>query len=109
MPWLQPSSVPFNRLHIVATVPSESGVYGIFDAEVCVFVGESWNLKARLLELASVLTEIGHLTVRYELCAEEIRAARTADLRAELMPEVEARSVTPPALPGLSFQSRSTR
>lgn len=107
MPWLQPITVPFNRLQIVATVPSESGVYGVYDSNVCVFIGESWNLKARLLEIAGVLPEVGHLTIVYELCAEEARAARRAALAKELTPELDRARIVPPALPGISFQSRT--
>lgn len=99
MPWLEPTSVAFSRIGIVSRVPSESGVYAISDGNCCIFVGETWNLKARLLELANVLTDSGTLTVTYELCSEEQRTARKQALTSELLERPES---APPEQQGFS-------
>jgi hypothetical protein len=105
MPWRESKSIPFTRIDIVARVPSDSGVYGIFEGECCIFIGESWNLKARLLELANVLTEIAHLTITYELCSDDARTDRKLELTNELLADPADRP--PPVLnvSGISFSS----
>ncbi|HYP14242.1 MAG TPA: hypothetical protein VEQ63_09985 [Bryobacteraceae bacterium] len=103
MPWREPNAVPFTRIGIVSQVPSEAGVYAISDGPSCIFVGESWNLKARLLELANVLTDISHLTIMYELCSEDQLGARKRELTAELLEKAGTRP--PSAIPGLLLRS----
>ena len=101
MPWRDAISLPFTHVEIVSRVGSESGVYGILDGESCIFVGESWNLRARLLELASVLTDVGHLTIVYELCPDEQRCARKLALTREFIGESPDQSLPLPTLPGI--------
>jgi hypothetical protein len=101
MPWRNEVSLPFTRIEIVSRVPSESGVYGILDGDACVFVGESWNLKARLLELASALSDVGHLRIVYELCEDEQRCDRKVALSVELIGERADELVPVPSVPGL--------
>ena len=108
MPWRDAIWIPFTHIEIVARVPSESGVYGILDGESCVFVGESWNLKARLLELASALTEVGHLTIVYERCPDEQRSDRKGALTSELISHPD-QSIPPPHSPGLVFSTTVNR
>jgi hypothetical protein len=103
MPWRDAISVPFSRIDIVAQIPSESGVYGIIDGSCCIFVGESWNLKARLLELAAALTEVSHLTIKYELCSDDERLERKNMLVAEFLRDGTAADVPVLAVPGISF------
>ena len=103
MPWRDAISLPFTRIDIVARVPSESGVYGILDEDCCIFVGESWNLKGRLLELAAVLAEVSHLTIQYELCSDEERGQRKNALMRELIGDRASDAMPVPALPGISF------
>jgi len=105
MPWRSATSLPFTHIDIVSRVPSESGVYAILTGGACIFVGESWNLKARLLELASAL-EVGHLTIAYELCPDEQRSDRKRALAAELMTE-PSEDAPPPQLPGLLLSTRA--
>lgn len=103
MPWRNPKTVPFTRIEIAAHVPSGSGVYGILCEQRCLFVGESWNLKARLLDLANSLSGINELEIIYETCSDEERGARKTTLCAELAPEQHTRDTTSQNLPGLSF------
>lgn len=107
MPWRDPHNVPLTRIDIVAQIPSESGVYAIMDADVCLLVGEAWNLKARLLELMNVIKEVGEFRVIYELCPDEERVTRKETLAATLLrnpPPVEIRGRE---LPGISFWNNS--
>jgi hypothetical protein len=106
MPWRSATSLPFTHVDIVSRVPSESGVYAILTGDSCLVVGESWNLKARLLELASALVEAGHLTIAYELCPDDQRSDRKRALAAELIAEPED-SLPPPHLPGLLISTRA--
>jgi hypothetical protein len=109
MPWRDPKSVSFTRLDIVAHVPSESGVYAIVDGDCCVHVGESWNLKARLLELANILSEGRQFTIVYEACPEEQRSIRRKAVSAKLLGrDAEPDSKMNP-LPGLSLRTQPPR
>jgi excinuclease UvrABC nuclease subunit len=109
MPWLEPISLPFTHIDIAARVPSESGVYGIVDGHNCVFVGEAWNLKARLLEHAAVLSDVNHLTIIYELSPDDERVARKTVLAAELTINRSEKPVPLPALPGINLSSPAER
>jgi hypothetical protein len=109
MPWRDAISLSFSRIDIVAHIPSESGVYGIHDGACCIFVGESWNLKARLLELAAALTDVSHLTITYELCDDSERVARKAALMAELIRDRPGEDFRVPELPGISFSMPADR
>jgi len=66
-------------------------VFGLFADGRCVLVGESWNLKARLLELINTLHSPETLMVKYELCTEDQRMRRREVLQKELL------SATPPS------------
>lgn len=57
----------------------------MIDGETCLFVGESWNLKARLLELATVLADLGSLAVQYETCPDSERWERKRSLSEEFV------------------------
>jgi hypothetical protein len=107
MPWRDSNSLPFTHVSIVSNVPSAPGVYGILDGDCCVFIGDSWNLKARLLELASILMEVGHLRIIYELCEDDQRSSRKIQLTNEYLSDRSDR--TPPVyqFPGISLSSRS--
>ena len=70
MPWKDARSVPFTRLGVVSQVPSDAGVFAVLDGGDCLLVSESWNLKARLLDLINVLSGEENLTVMWEPCAE---------------------------------------
>ena len=106
MPWRSATSLPFTHIDIVSRVPSESGVYAVLTGDSCLLVGESWNLRARLLELASALVEARHLTIAYELCPDDQRSDRKRALAAELIAERED-SLPPPHLPGLLISTRA--
>jgi len=60
-------------------------VFGILAEDRCVLIGESWNLKARLLELINTLHSPETLTIIYELCSEDQRLRRREVLHGELV------------------------
>jgi hypothetical protein len=103
MSWRAPQTVPLTRIGVVARVPSESGVYAIYDGEVCLLVGEAWNLKARLLELMNVLQDVGEFQVTFDMCAEEVRVARKEELAAELLQSAHSMDGRIRQVPGITF------
>jgi hypothetical protein len=103
MPWRDPQSIPLTRIDIVSQVPSESGVYAVFDGESCLLVGEAWNLKARLLELMNVLQDVGPLRTVYELCGEEETPVRKETLARALLHNPPRVGLQTRQLPGISF------
>jgi len=102
-------SVSFTRLEIVSSVPSLPGVFAIMDGELCLLVAESWNLKARLLDLANVLDGQTHLSIRFETCADEDRERRKSVVTAALAPKAAGAADSDPVLPGLSIREALQR
>jgi excinuclease UvrABC nuclease subunit len=107
MPWRDPHNVPLTRIDIVAQIPSESGVYAIMDADVCLLVGEAWNLKARLLELMNAVREASEIYVVYELCPDEERLSRKNFIAASLLKTTPRKEIRDQKLPGISFWNNS--
>ena len=103
MPWRDPKTIPLTRIDVVSKVPSDSGVYAILDTDFYLLIGEAWNLKARLLQLLNVLQDVGQLTVTYELCPEDERAARKEILGATLLRSAPPSEMPRQALPGITF------
>jgi hypothetical protein len=106
MPWRSPQSAPFTRIGIVSQVPSESGVFGLVSGDVWLLVAESWNLKARLLDLINTLSAPVELTIVYELCPEADAEARCREVRKALIMSMEQPVERPP---GISFWADTTR
>jgi hypothetical protein len=107
MPWQNARIVPFTRIGVVSQVPSASGVYGILEGDICLLVAESWNLKARLLELANVLSEETQLTVIFETCSDEVRERRKQALASEYLTARDEGRDAP--LPGIRLRDRIGR
>lgn len=105
MPWRDPRTVPFSRIGVVSSVPSDSGVFAILSGEAYVLVSDSWNLKARLLDLISVLNAPEHLSVKYELCPEAERPSRLEILQRESLAPDAQPAAAAKTLPGLTFWS----
>ena len=79
-----------------------SGIFAIFnEQQTCLLVGASWNLKARLLELANVTTS-EQLSVTYELCPDRECPGRRTELDSELRPRPTT-SLPAKKLPGLTL------
>ena len=107
MAWRQPSTIPFTRIAIVSAVPSTPGVFAVADGATWLMVGESWNLKARLLELANVLKSDDELQITWEVCSEEERITRRRDLEEELIQEQAP--ISEAAFPGICFRPSGVR
>src|SRR5690349_18489852 len=103
MPWHDPHTVPFSRMGVVSLVPSESGVFGILSGDAYVLISESWNLKARLLDLISILNGPENLDVIYELCPEADRQKRAEVLKQESVKRQPVPIAADDALPGIRF------
>ena len=105
MPWREPNTVPFTRIGIVSHVPPEAGVFGIIDGDVYLYLGDSWNLRGRLLELANLVSASEQLTIIWEQCPEAECMDRRVALTRELAP-------TPPdeamkRFPGIQLRPES--
>jgi hypothetical protein len=63
------------------------------DGETCLLVGDSWNLRARLLELANALTsdDSQSITITFEYCDDDALTYRRQELEQQLL-------ITNPAL-----------
>lgn len=107
MPWREPSTAPFTRIGIVTQVPPESGVFGVVDGDVCIYVGHSWNLRGRLLDLANAVIPREGLTVTWERCPESECLARHQSLEQELMTELAGEPLD--RLPGIHLRPTYTR
>jgi hypothetical protein len=93
MPWHNPRCSELSQLEIAADVPAASGVYAIIEGDDYLFVGDSWNLQSRLMDLAIVLgPELGPVSVIYETCSDADRPTRRHSLNQEY---VRRRPVTP--------------
>lgn len=108
MPWREARTVPFTRLGIVSQVPSNGGVFAIMEGENCLLVSESWNLKARLLELINVLNGDEDLTVTWECCDDQDRENRRRQLSTDLMRNDDDGNGTRP-LPGIQLRDAFDR
>jgi hypothetical protein len=104
MPWRNPKTVPLTRIDVVSQIPSDSAIYAIMEDETCLLVGETWNLRGRLLELLNVLQDVGEFRVTYELCSEEERLARKAQVSAALVTSVPPAEMHTRELPGITFR-----
>jgi hypothetical protein len=104
MPWIDARTIPYTRLGVVSQVPSDGGVFAIMDGESCLLVGESWNLKARLLELINVVSGEQELTVTWECCDDHEREPRRLQLSADLIPADDRDSTSNRPLPGIQLR-----
>lgn len=59
MPWNGSQGLPFTRSSVLANAPESSGVYVLFNPNSNVYVGESGNIRERLLQ---------HLTNETNVC-----------------------------------------
>ena len=69
----------------MSQVPSDAGVFAVMDGGDCLLVSDSWNLKARLLDLINALSGEENLTVTWEICAEAECEERVRYLTQTLM------------------------
>ena len=107
MCWRDLSAAPFTRMGIVCHVPPEPGVFGIVEADICLYVSDTWNLRARLLELANVVADPAGLSVVWEQCPESECASRRLSLEQEIMKESPEQAAK--RLPGIHLRPELLR
>jgi cell division septation protein DedD len=86
-------SESFTREAILAAAPSTSGVYGLFNFDCQLFIGESASIQKALLRHESETDfQSGHLRptgFTFEPCATELRAVKAAELIARFRPVLQ--------------------
>ena len=86
----------FTREAILAAAPPTSGVYGLFNFDCQVLIGESANIQEALLRHESQTDfQSGHLRptgFTFEPCAAELREAKAAALIARFRPVLQIES-----------------
>jgi len=90
MPFANCFARAFNAASVQKDAPTCSGVYGLSNAREWVYIGETDNIKARLLEHLqernAMLAERGPTGFSFELCPSPNRLARQNRLILELQP-----------------------
>jgi cell division septation protein DedD len=90
-------SESFTRESILTIAPPTSGVYGLFNFDCQIFIGESANIQATLLRHESETDfQSGHLRptgFTFETCAAELRAAKAVELIARFRPVLQTQAV----------------
>jgi excinuclease UvrABC nuclease subunit len=83
-------SYPYNYASIAANTPPQSGVYALFKSGVWIYVGESGDIRARLLQHLNgdnpCITQNAPTGFQFELVAANQRVARQDQLIAALKP-----------------------
>lgn len=81
---------PFTVSGIIANAPNNSGVYALYNARTWVYVGESGDIQARLLqhvnENGTCIKHQGATNFVYELCDAANRVRRQDQLILSLGP-----------------------
>ena len=78
----------FTRESILAYAPPTSGVYGLFNIDCQIFIGDSENIREALLR-HEIETDFQHLNptgFSFELCAAKLRKLWAAELIARFQP-----------------------
>lgn len=90
MPWSSPHRHPFTEASIRANAPSGSGVYMVYDSQRWIYIGESGDIQARLLQHVrgdnECITRMKPTMFSYELVAAHQRVAHQNELVLELRP-----------------------
>lgn len=85
-----PARYPFSHTSIVLNAPEESGVYALHYQTTWVYVGESANIRAQLLEHLNgdnaCIAVYPNLNFSYELIPEPVRAWRQDEMIREFRP-----------------------
>ncbi len=86
----------YTQVGISVNAPSQSGVYAIWNSQGCVYIGESGDIRARLLQHLggdnSCITRHAPTLFQFELVAgEAVRVARQNQWIASLTPTCNQR------------------
>lgn len=84
----------FTREAILGCAPSTSGVYGLFNSDCQLFIGESANIQEALLrhqnESEFHSRHLQPTGFTFEPCAEELRKSKAAEMIAKYRPVLQA-------------------
>lgn len=88
MPWANKSSHWLNEASVTQNAPAQSGVYALYTQHQWVYIGESQNIRNRLLEHLndSRIMAYKPTLFSFELHPAATRVARQDALIAELRP-----------------------
>jgi hypothetical protein len=90
MPWSNSTTYPFNETSVILNAPAESGVYALYNKTTWVYVGESSNILAQLVQHlngdVACITMFPDLGFSYELHRPGMRAWRLQELISEFRP-----------------------
>jgi hypothetical protein len=93
--WTSPARYVFSLTSILGNAPEQSGVYALHSDTTWVYVGESANIRAHLLEHLNGSNVCVNLYPRlyfsYELIAEPVRAWRHDQVLREFRPTCNPR------------------
>jgi hypothetical protein len=88
--WTSPARYSFSHTSVVLNAPDQSGVYALHYQATWVYVGESANIRAQLLQHLNgdnaCITVYPHLSFSYELIHEAVRAWRQDEVIKEFRP-----------------------
>ena len=95
MPWTNGASYHYNQIAILANAPAQSGVYALYTAARWVYIGESGDIRARLLQHLTgdnpLIIAAMPTSFSFELVPAAQRVARQNILIAELRPACNQR------------------
>lgn len=90
MPFQTRLRYPFNIGAILASAPRRCGLYAVYNADGCVYIGAASNILSRLLdhihETDSCLKKKNPTAFAFELCPVELVESRQALLLFEYRP-----------------------
>lgn len=86
MPWQSGHYYLFSRLLILNAAPEQPGVFGLYDVQNRIFIGESVTVRSALLRLYDNMQRFGFnrpTGFTFELCPPLARTARVKELLAD--------------------------
>jgi hypothetical protein len=90
MPWRNPVSYPLETGSVLRNAPQESGVYALRHGKTWLYIGESKDILAQLVQHLGgnnlCIEKFANLTFSYELAAPTVRAWRMNELIREFRP-----------------------
>jgi hypothetical protein len=90
MPWRNVRSFLYNASSVKKNAPAASGVYGIFTPHEWIYIGESQDIQARLVQHLNgdnlCISRSGATSFSFELVPAQQRTVRLSDLVLEYRP-----------------------
>ncbi len=95
MPWSNPTTYLFNEVSIKMFAPAASGVYALYNPRQWIYIGETNDIQARLLEHLRgdnfCIISMRPPSFSFELCPAALRVGRQNELILELGPACNQR------------------